>query len=118
MSETNPYQELLEQLQACESQEKRDWLSLRFSIAQLPKELQAAVRAAAVPRFFDRAFLNALLKQPLHDEFFAELLEQPYIEQYPGKNRYNVHERSRRLLQEKLWEEDEALYREISRRAF
>ncbi|MCW5209274.1 hypothetical protein VU10_03595 [Desulfobulbus sp. US1] len=67
MSETNPYQELLEQLQACESQEERDWLSLRFSIAQLPKELQAAVRAAAVPRFFDRAFLNALLDQPLDE---------------------------------------------------
>jgi len=118
MSETNPYQELLEQLQACESQEERDWLSLRFSIAQLPKELQAAVRAAAVPRFFDRAFLNALLDHPLDEGQFAELLEQSYIEPYPGKERYNVHERSRRLLQEKLWQEDELLYREFSGRAF
>ncbi len=118
MSETNPYQELLEQLQACESQEERDWLSLCFSIAQLPKELQAAVRAAAVPRFFDRAFLNALLDQPLDEEQFVQLLEQSYIEPYPGEERFNVHERSRRLLQERLWQEDEALYREISRRAF
>ncbi|MCW5201422.1 tetratricopeptide repeat protein [Desulfobulbus sp. US4] len=118
MSETNPYQELLEQLQACESQEERDWLSLRFSIAQLPKELQAAVRAAAVPRFFDRAFLNALLDQPLDEGQFAELLEQPYIEPYPGEGRYNVHERSRKLLQERLCKEDEEWYREISSRAF
>lgn len=118
MSETNPYQELLEQLHACDNQEERDWLSLRFSIAQLPKELQAAVRAAAVPRFFDCTFLNALLDQPLDEAQFAELLEQPYIEPYPGEGRYNVHERSRKLLQEKLWQEDEALYREISRRAF
>ncbi|MCI5167689.1 MAG: tetratricopeptide repeat protein, partial [Candidatus Electrothrix sp. GM3_4] len=93
-------------------------LSLRFSINQLPKELQAAVRAAAVPRFFDRAFLNALLNQPLDEGQFAELLEQPYVEPYPGEGRFNVHERSRRLLQERLWQEDETLYREISRRAF
>jgi tetratricopeptide (TPR) repeat protein len=118
MSENNPYQELLEQLQACESQEERDWLSLRFSIARLPEELQAAVRAAAVPRFFDRTFLNALLDQPLDDGQFAELLEQSYIEPYPGEERFNVHERSRKLLQERLWQQDETLYREISRRAF
>ena len=118
MSETNPYQELLEQLQAYESQEERDRLSLRFSMGQLPEELQAAVRAAAVPRFFDHAFLNALLDQPLDEGQFAEILEQSYIEPYPGEGRYNVHERSRKLLQERLWQEDEALYREISRRAF
>ncbi|XOF33228.1 MAG: tetratricopeptide repeat protein [Candidatus Electrothrix sp. YB6] len=118
MSETNPYQELLEQLQACESQEERDWLSLRFSMAQLPEELQAAVRAAAVPRFFDRAFLNALLDQPLGETHFAELLEQPYVEPYPVEERYNVHERSRRLLQERLWLEDEEQYCDLSRCAF
>ena len=118
MSETNPYQELLEQLQACENQHERDWLSLRFSMAQLPEVLQAAVRASAVPRFFDHAFLNALLDQPLDEEQFTRFLEQSYIEPYPGEGRYNVHERNRKLLQERLWQEDEALYRELSRRAF
>ena len=87
MPENNPYQELLEQLQACENQEERDWLSLRFSMGQLPEELQAAVRAAAVPRFFDRDFLDALLDKPLNEEQFAALLDQSYIEPYPGEGR-------------------------------
>uniref|UniRef100_UPI0040578BD8 tetratricopeptide repeat protein n=1 Tax=Candidatus Electronema sp. TaxID=2698783 RepID=UPI0040578BD8 len=76
------------------------------------------MKAAAVPRFFDCAFLNALLDQPLDEAQFIELTGLSYIEPYPGEGRFNVHERSRKLLQEKLWQEDEALYREISRRAF
>uniref|UniRef100_UPI0040576644 hypothetical protein n=1 Tax=Candidatus Electronema sp. TaxID=2698783 RepID=UPI0040576644 len=113
-----PYQILLEQLQACGTQDERERLLMRFSISQLPEPLRAAVQAAAVPRFFDRAFLNALLDQPLNEAQFAELTGLSYIEPYPGEGRFNVHERSRKLLQEKLWQEDDALYREISRRAF
>ncbi|WP_417909150.1 tetratricopeptide repeat protein [Candidatus Electronema sp. PJ] len=112
------YQTILAQLQACENQDERDRLSLNFSLSQLPEQMQAAVQAAAVPRFFDRAFLNALLEQPLDAEQFVELTGFSYIEPYPGKDRFNVHERTRKLLQEKLWQEDETLYREISRRAF
>ncbi|MGX9728518.1 MAG: tetratricopeptide repeat protein [Candidatus Electronema sp. VV] len=117
-AESDLYKNLLDQLQACATQEERDWLALRFSISQLPEPLRAAVQAAAVPRFFDRAFLNALLEQPLDEAQFAELTGLSYIEPYPGEGRFNVHERSRKLLQEKLWQEDDALYREISRRAF
>lgn len=117
-AENDLYQNLLDQLQACATQEERDWLALRFSISQLPEPLRAAVQAAAVPRFFDRAFLNALLEQPSDEAQFAELTGLSYIEPYPGEGRFNVHERSRKLLQEKLWQENEALYREISRRAF
>lgn len=117
-AESDLYQHLLDQLQACATQEERDWLALRFTLEQLPKPLRVAVQAAAVPRFFDRAFLNALLEQPLDEAQFAELTGLSYIEPYPGEGRFNVHERSRKLLQEKLWQEDEALYREISCRAF
>ncbi len=80
--------------------------------------MQTVVQVAAIPRFFDRTFLNALLDQLLDEEQFTQLLEQSYIEPYPGEGRYNIHERNRKLLQEKLWQEDEALYREISSRAF
>jgi hypothetical protein len=118
MSETDLYANLLDHLQACASQEERDWVALHFSIAQLSEPLQAAVQTAAVPRFFDCAFLNVLLDQPLDEAQFAELVSLSYIESYPGVGRFNVHERSRKLLQEKLWQEDKALYREISRRAF
>ena len=117
-AESDLYKNLLDQLQACATQEERDWLALRFTLEQLPEPLRAAVQAAAVPRFFDCAFLNALLDQPLDEAQFAELTGLSYIEPYPGEGRFNVHERSRKLLQEKLWQEDEALYREISRRAF
>ena len=117
-AESDLYKNLLDQLQACATQEERDWLALRFSISQLPEPLRAAVETASVPRFFDRAFLNTLLEQPLDEAQFAELTGLSYIEPYPGEGRFNVHERSRKLIQEKLWQENEALYREISRRAF
>ncbi len=117
MSESVSHQTLLEQLQACSTQDERERLLMRFTLERLPEHLRAAVQAAAVPRFFDRAFLNALLDQPLNEAQFAELIGLSYIEPYPGEGRFNVHERSRKLLQEKLWQEDEALYREISRRA-
>jgi tetratricopeptide (TPR) repeat protein len=117
-AESDLYKNLLDQLQACATQEERDWLALRFTLEQLPKPLRAAVQAAAVPRFFDRAFLNALLEQPLDEAQFTELTGLSYIEPYPGEGRFNVHERSRKLLQEKLWQENEDLYREISCRAF
>ena len=77
MSENNPYQELLEQLQACESQEERDWLSLRFSIDRLPEALQTVVQVAAIPRFFDRTFLNALLDQLLTRSSLPSSLSSP-----------------------------------------
>ncbi len=112
------YQKFLAELQACDNQDKRERLSLDFSLARLPEQIQAAVQAAAVPRFFDRAFLNALLNQPFDEEQFAALIGFSYIEPYPGEGRFNVHERSRKLLQEKLWQEEETLYREISSRAF
>lgn len=118
MTESTAHQALLEQLQACGNQEERERLLMRFVVEQLPELLRAAVQAAAVPRFFDCAFLNALLDQPLNEAQFAELTGLSYIEPYPGEGRFNVHERSRKLLQEKFWQEDEALYREISRRAF
>ena len=117
-AESDLYKNLLDQLQACATQEERDWLALRFSIFQLPEPLRAAVETASVPRVFDRAFLNTLLEQPLDEGQFAELTGLSYIEPYPCEGRFNVHERSRKLLQEKLWQENEALYREISRRAF
>jgi len=117
-AESDLYKNLLDQLQACATQEERDWLALRFTLERLPEPLRVAIQAAAVPRFFDRAFLNALLEQPLDEAQFAELTGLSYIEPYPGEGRFNVHERSRKLLQEKLWQENEELYREISRRAF
>ena len=112
-----PYQVLLEQLQACITQDERERLLMRFALEQLPKPLRAAVQAASVPRFFDRAFLNALLEQPLDEAQFAELTGLSYIEPYPGEGRFNVHERSRKLLQKKLWQEDEALYHQLAARA-
>jgi tetratricopeptide (TPR) repeat protein len=117
MSESVSHQALLEQLQACSSQDERERLLMRFTLERLPEYMRDAVQAAAVPRFFDQAFLNALLDQPLDEAQFAELTSLSYIEPYPGEGRFNVHERSRKLLQEKLWQEDEALYLEISRRA-
>ena len=87
-------------------------------MAQLPEAQRTAIRAAALPRFFDRAFLNALLDKHLDEEQFISSLSSHILSITPVRGRYNVHEHSRKLLQEKLWQENAALYRKISRRAF
>jgi tetratricopeptide (TPR) repeat protein len=117
MSEANPYQSLLEQLQACDNQDDRERLLMRFTLDGLPENMRAAVQAAAVPRFFDLAFLNALLEQPIDEAEYTELTSYSYVEPYPGPGLFNIHERTRKLLQEKLWQKNPALYCQFSARA-
>jgi len=49
--------ELLQRIQAAPEAE-RPALLMDFSLAQLPEKLRAAVWAAAIPHWFDRAFLR------------------------------------------------------------
>ena len=95
----------------------RPALLMEFSLAQLPEKLHAALRAAAVPHWFDHAFLNTLLRDgPLNESEFRELTSLSFVKAFPNRG-WNVHEHTRIPLLQRLWQEDRARYQEISRLA-
>lgn len=115
---------ILAQLEAAATSNEREWLALAFNLASLNPALQQAVWAAAIPHWFDGDYLWALVGPELSDNStwgdWAHLLDRlsalPYIELFPGRG-YNLHERSRALLLERLWRDDPMRFRRFSRRA-
>lgn len=112
----NQYQNLLEQLQAAQSDEERAWITLQFNLDTQPVVVRKAVSTAAVLHWFDHEMLNFILETNLAEAEFHSLIALPYIEEFPGRG-WNVHEKPRDLLRGKLWQEDRERYRKISRRA-
>jgi tetratricopeptide (TPR) repeat protein len=111
--------DFLEQLQAAKTDKERDWLVMKFSLDALDPEVREAVWAAAIPRWFDRAFLAEVLNRGIDENFernFEKLLSLPFVEVFQGRG-YNVHERSRNLLLNRLWADDASHYRELNKRA-
>ncbi|MFI3222141.1 MAG: tetratricopeptide repeat protein [Methylococcaceae bacterium] len=109
------YQDFLNKLQSADESE-RDWLVMEFSLQNLSETLQQAVWAAAIPHWFDHDFLNAVLANPLKDSDFQALTELSFIETYPERG-FNVHERSRNLLLNRLWATNKTRYQKLSKRA-
>ena len=107
--------ELLGRLSQASSVAEREAIVLEMSLSALSAELQAAVQAAAVPHWFDAFFLDALLEIE-SDELYGQLLTLSFVEQVPGKG-YAVHERTRKLLLRRLWQNEPDYFRELSRRA-
>jgi tetratricopeptide (TPR) repeat protein len=110
------YQDFLKALQAATSEAERDWLTMAFSLETLPPGVQATVWAAAVPHWFDRRLLAALLETDLGLEEWKALLGLSFVELYPGRG-HALHERSRTLLLDRLWRTDPDRFRALSRRA-
>jgi len=110
--------QLLAQLQAAQSDEEREWLVMQLSLANMAAPLRQAVWAAAIPHWFDAGFLAALLDEEDEQayELYQALQVPSFVEPFPGRG-YNLHERSRALLLQKLWGEERERYRELSRRA-
>ena len=113
--------DILNRLQQAQSEAERERLVLEFSLSQMPTGLQMAVKAAAIPHWFDVDYLNALLDSDQKEEFaridgFRQLTQLSFIEPFPGRG-FNVHERTGRVLREKMWEEEQDLYRVLSQRA-
>ncbi|MCX7093694.1 MAG: tetratricopeptide repeat protein [Methylobacter sp.] len=109
------YQDFLSKLQNADESE-RDWLVMEFSLQNLSETLRQAVWAAAIPHWFDRDFLNAVLTNPLKDSDFQALTELSFVEVYPERG-FNVHERSRNLLLTQLWATNKTRYQKLSKRA-
>ncbi|MFI3189979.1 hypothetical protein BCS42_07410 [Crenothrix sp. D3] len=111
----NKYQDFLIKLQNADESE-REWLVMEFSLQNLSETLRQAVWAAAITHWFDRDFLNAILANPLKDNDFETLKELSFVEVFPERG-FNVHERSRKLLLDKLWSTNKARYQKLSKRA-
>lgn len=109
------YQDFLSKLQNTDESE-RDWLVMEFSLQNLSETLRQAVWAAAIPHWFDHACLNAVLGFPLKDKDFNALTELSFVEGYPERG-FNVHERSRNLLLNRLWSTNKVRYQKLSKRA-
>jgi len=118
--------DILQQIQAAQTQKEREWILMQFSLDGLTPELREAVWAAAIPHWFDKAFLDALLQKSVSNQDFETLKDLSYVEKferglisegYKLENGWNVHERTRNLLLEKLWQNQPERYRELNRRA-
>jgi tetratricopeptide (TPR) repeat protein len=114
--EASCYRDFLEKLNATDSKTEKEWLTLEFSLENLPGNVRELVWAAAVPHWFDRNFLAALLNETPRKAQFDALLDLSFVEPYPGRG-HAVHERSRKLLLDKLWQSRPSQYRKLSARA-
>jgi hypothetical protein len=94
-------EELLARLQAAESDEAREWLTLQFSLSALPDIVAAAAEAAAIPHWFAQDYLQAILAEQwaafAAQDGFASLTALSFIEP-SSEAGYSVHERTRTLL--------------------
>jgi tetratricopeptide (TPR) repeat protein len=111
----NKYQDFLIKLQNADESE-REWLVMEFSLQNLSEILRQAVWAAAIPHWFNHEFLNAILGFPLKDSDFKTLTELSFVEVFPERG-FNVHERSRKLLLDKLWSTNKARFQKLSKQA-
>lgn len=112
--------DLLQQLRAAHTEEEREWLLMRFSLDSLDPDVRDGVWAAAIPRWFDRAFLSTLLEKP-DDEDFAKMFDKlrtcSFVEAFPGRG-YDIHERTRNLLLNHLVKDgQEKSYRNLNKAA-
>jgi hypothetical protein len=112
----NMRNDILSNLRSAKTDNEREWLVMKFAMESLSPVIREAVRASAIPHWFDISFLNALLDQYLNEADFKTLTTLSFIETFPDRG-YNVHERTRKLILEKIWHDDPDLYRAYSRKA-
>jgi len=86
--------------------------------ASLPVELADALRAAAVPHWFDSQILSVISGTPisLALDLCHKLQQLPIVQPWAG-NKHSVHELTRQAILVDLWDEQTYLYRLWSRRA-
>ena len=112
----NLYQDLLERLKAAKSDEERAWITLQFNLNAQTESVREAVFAASVLNWFDLEMLIFVLETPFSEADFRVLNALPYVEEFPERG-WNVHEKTRDLLRDKLWKGNKARYQKLSRRA-
>ena len=110
--------DLLTRLAQAETEDERAWLVTEHLLHTLSPDLQSMVWAAALPHWFDAEILAALRPELIEaaDALYSQLQQLPFVEVFPGRG-YNIHERTRNTLMDRLWFSNPTEYRTLSERA-
>lgn len=100
--------------------ETADWQLLELTLKPLPMVVQSSLQVAAIPHWFDKRFLTEILDHQALNDFkqvngFAILTRLSIIEASEGG--FNIDEVNRKLLLDRLWQDDKDRYRELNSRA-
>ncbi len=109
--------ELLARLMAA-TPEERSWILTESVLESLSPELRRAVWAVAVPHWFDGEILAALCPELAEqaEELYTELQALSFVERF-GERGHNVHEATRKMLLDKLWQDRPEEFRSVSKLA-
>ena len=109
---------LLSRLAQAQSDDERTWLVTENLLEALPSDLQSAVWAVAVPHCFNENILAAMLPNLANqsETLYRQLQQLSFVEVFRGRG-YNIHERTRKILLEKLWQSRQNEYIQLSQKA-
>jgi tetratricopeptide (TPR) repeat protein len=110
--------DLLARVAAAKTGDERSWIVTQSLLEILSPELQSMVWAAAIPHWFNADVLAALRPELREQapQLYQELQELPFVEAFTERG-HNVHELTRRLMLEHLWQENPTEFRALSANA-
>jgi hypothetical protein len=111
-------EEILRRVQQAETETERQWILLELQMSQMPDDLVSMLWAAAIPHFFDANILAALRPELAEqaDKLYEKLKTLTFVEEFP-KQGYNIHELTRNVLLNQLWQQDKDEFLRLSQRA-
>jgi len=111
-------EEILKRVQQAETETERQWILLELQMSQMPDDLVSMLWAAAIPHFFDANILAALRPELAEqaDKLYEKLKTLTFVEEFP-KQGYNIHELTRNVLLNQLWQQDKDEFLRLSQRA-
>ena len=110
--------DFFERLADAKTEDERTWLVTQMTLAPLLPEVQVAVTAAAIPRWFNAELLAVMLAVDADqaDQLYAELQRLPFVEVFAERG-HNIHDSTRKLLCQHLKEQDWPRYQTYSQLA-
>ena len=111
-------EDILKRVQQAETETERQWILLELQMSQMPDDLVSMLWAAAIPHFFDANILAALRPELAEqaDKLYEKLKTLTFVEEFP-KQGYNIHELTRNVLLNQLWQQDKDEFLRLSQRA-
>jgi tetratricopeptide (TPR) repeat protein len=108
---------LLKRVQEAETETERQWILLELQMNQMPNDLVSMLWASAIPHFFDANILAALRPELAKqaEKLYENLKSLTFVEEFPDQG-YNLHELTRNVLLNKLWQDDREEFLRLSQR--
>ena len=111
-------EDILQRVQQAETETERQWILLELQMSQMSGELVSMLWAAAIPHFFDANILAALRPELAEqaEKLYENLKALTFVEKFP-KQGYNIHELTRNVLLNQLWQQNKDEFLSLSQRA-